>query len=259
MKIQNVRIALAASLLLSPLISQAGPCDARFTFDGNLADAEGNVEAGQMITSEREIVKPVFVDGHSGQALSLDGTAAMRVMHDLHYDACPQVTLSAWINISAKTPSRTQFLLSTGNGSGPGIRVAGTSLAINGPANGLLQQRAVRPGAGWQFVAAVYDFDNETFALYLGNRKADITSMTGRRVDWEDAFWVGAFNDSLTGAATEILFDDVRIVGSALNYDQVSQLKLNEYQPTQAPSSGDGPARASMTVGRAPEGGADFE
>jgi hypothetical protein len=235
MNIQNLSIALAASLFLSPVISFAGPCDARFAFDGNLADSEGNVDAGQMITKEGDIVKPVFVEGRSGQALSLDGTSAMRVLLDLHYDACPQVTLSAWINISSATPSRTQFLLSTGSGSGPGIRVAGTSLAINGPANGLLQQRAVRPGAGWQFVAAVYDFDNETFALYRGNRKAEVTPMSGRRVEWEDAFWVGAMNDSMTGAATGILFDDVRIVGSALTYDQVSQLKLNEFELTQVP------------------------
>jgi hypothetical protein len=211
--------------LLVPAISTAGPCDAFFKFDGNLSDSTGNIEDGVVITAGGKPGKPVFVEGRSGQALSLDGTYAMRASLDLHYNVCPQVTIMAWININGDTPPRTQTILSTGTGSGPGIRVSGTMLAINGTNNGIMQRQAVRPNGGWQFVAASYDFDTNAYRMFWGNRNSEPQKMAGLRYEWEDAFWVGALHDSLNGAASGMLVDEVRIIGSALSPEQILALK----------------------------------
>jgi hypothetical protein len=222
-----IRLSLLTfcAALLGPAISTAGPCDALFKFDGNLSDSIGNTENGVMIAAGGAPAKPVFVEGRSGQALRLDGTSSMRVSHDLHYDVCPQVTIMAWINIGSDSPRRTQSILSTGYGSGPGIRFAGTNLSINGTGNGMMQQQAVRPNGGWQFVAASYDFDTSSYTLYWGNRNSKPQVMGGKRAEWENAFWVGALNDSLSGVASGILVDDVRIVGRSLSQEQILALK----------------------------------
>ena len=54
----------------------AGPCDAQFSFDGNLSDGGGNGYDGQMVNSQSDEVDPQWVEGRWGQALQLGGDAA---------------------------------------------------------------------------------------------------------------------------------------------------------------------------------------
>lgn len=102
----------------------AQSCEAYFPFDGSLADASGNGFDGRMIGQDVAAATPRFVEGRSGQALALDGTSAMRVLMDLHYEGCPQVSFTAWIRFDGPLPRGNQVILATG-GSGPGLRAAG--------------------------------------------------------------------------------------------------------------------------------------
>ena len=211
----------------------AGPCDAEFRFDGNLADTTGSQQPGVMFTKDGSAAQPVFVAGRSGQALSLDGSSAMRALIDLHKDVCPQITIAAWINIGASSPNRTQNILSTGSGSGPGIRVSGTNLSINGPANGLLKTNVIRPNSGWQFVAGVYDYAAGSYTMHWGYRSSEPGKLNVD-YEWENAFWVGAWNDTMSGAATGILIDDVKVFGRALSKGELEALQSAAVAQAQA-------------------------
>jgi hypothetical protein len=135
-------------MLVSWAVSaNAGPCDAYFTFDDTLADASGNGYDGEMIVAKGTSSRPVFVEGKFGRALMLDGSAAMRALLDLHYDACPTVTISAWIQVSRTASDDTMHVISTGGGSGPGLNVSGTYLNLLGTENGIGQPQALRKGA----------------------------------------------------------------------------------------------------------------
>lgn len=212
-------------LLLTPIYAFAGPCDAGFNFDGNLNDVSGNAQIGEIVGKGGIPGQPVYVDGRHGKALRFDGTTAMRISTDIHYDACPRITMTAWVNIDGASSTRNQTILSTGNGSSPGLRVAGTNLAMSGPGNGIHQQRGIRLNGGWQFVAAVYDFENDTYTLHWGGRNSKPQSMRGLRYEPDSAIWVGAFNDNLASAATEVSIDDVRIIGRALSPEEINQLR----------------------------------
>lgn len=231
-------IPVLAAVILSPSMVWAGPCDATFNFDGNLLDSSGNGNDGTMIGKGGVPAKPVFVEGRSGQALRFDGTSAMRAPLDLYIKNCPQVTISAWVKIDADSPKTTQFLLSTGSGSGPGIRISGTGLSLHGPANGLFKGNAIRPNSGWRFVAGVYDYEageTGTFALHWRDRPLEPVSMSSNVREWEDMLWVGAMNDSLSPAAKGIVIDDVRIEGRVLGYKDLRSLRTQI--PAQAPGT----------------------
>jgi len=199
----------------------AGPCDAYYTFDGTLADAGGNGYDGTMIGKGGTLARPEFAAGRTGQALRLGGTAAMRAFVDLHPDFCPQVTFTAWISPDGSGPRATQSIFSTGSGHGPGLRISGGTLTLNGPANGLGQSNAVRGNAGWQFVAGVYDYANRSYTLYWGKRSVTKPLPDDLR-EPEEAIWVGAFNDTLSSPAAGIVIDDLRIVGRALGKDELA-------------------------------------
>jgi hypothetical protein len=146
------------------------------------------------------------------------------------------VTVTAWIQVTGAERKGTQELISTGSGSGPGIRVSGTNLVLKGSANGIIRRDAIRPNAGWMFVAGVYDYANGTYTLYSRNRGVDKKMGTSRKPA-EEAIWVGAFNDGLANAATNIVIDDVRTYGRLLSKDDFRSLQagggtLNALAPT---------------------------
>lgn len=244
------RIAVTLIAALAPFAAQAQQCDAHFAFDGNLSDSSGNGYDGTMIGKDGTSATPIFVQGKTGQALQLDGTSAMRAFVDLNYESCPQVTIAAWINFGANLSSITQQILSTGAGTGPGFRSASTNLVLNGTANGLMQQNAIRPNGGWMFVVGVYDYGAGTYKLYWRNRNVETPLGKNRRMP-EEALWIGALNDSLSNAASGIVIDDVQILGRALSADEVRQLQIGETEKNlaatqpQQPLSGTLPAPAS--------------
>ncbi|NGP54446.1 LamG domain-containing protein [Thioalkalivibrio sp. XN8] len=200
----------------------AQSCEAYFPFDGSLADASGNGFDGRMLGQDGAAATPRFVEGRSGQALAFDGTSAMRVLMDLHYEGCPQVSFTAWIRVDGPVQKGNQAVLATG-GSGPGLRMGGPNLILNGTANGLAARGVVSGDSGWMFVAGVYDYDNNTYSLHWRNRSIEGTLSEHRRPP-EDALWVGAMNDRLTDAAS-ILLDDLRLIGRALGVEELAALR----------------------------------
>ena len=223
MKIVNTAIV---STLLASAPALAGPCDAYFTFDGNLQDSGGNGYHGVTINTEGGggAGKVSYVDGRFGQALKLDGTAAMRALMDLHYDACPQVTITAWVQFTGSEAKGAQYLVSTGGGSGPGVRLSGSTMVLNGTANGISRQKGIRPNAGWTFVAGVYDYAKKEYTLYVRAR-SDTKKLSDNVRPPEDSLWVGAFNDKGSYAAKEFLVDDLRIYGRALSAEDIATVR----------------------------------
>ena len=214
--------ATALFLTAVPIGAAAGPCDAYFNFDGTLADASGNGYDGEMIVKGGDLSTPVYTEGKFGRALMLDGNAAMRALLDLHYDACPQVTISAWIKVSRDAPG-SLHVLSTGGGSGPGLNVSGTGLNLLGTENGIYQPQAVRKGS-WMFVAGVYDYAAGTYELYGGSRSSIPGILSASRYEPQNAFWVGTVHDDWGVFARGVAIDDLRITGRKLDQPAVMAL-----------------------------------
>jgi hypothetical protein len=259
-----IQFAVILSAVLVPFAAQGQQCDAHFTFDGNLSDSSGNGYDGVMIGKDGVSATPVFVQGRAGQALQLDGTSAMRAFVDLQYESCPQVTIAAWIDFGSALQSGSQSILSTGSGTGPGLRSSSDSLVLNGTANGLIQHKAIRPNGGWMFVVGVYDYAVGTYKLYWRNRNAE-TALSEHRRTPEEALWIGAFNDSLANPASGIVIDDVKIFGRALSADEVRALQVGELEESLAAtqsrqsSSGALPAGAPGTTGLFDQSGSSNE
>ena len=236
-------------LFALPIVAIAGPCDAYFSFDGDLQDSGGNRYHGLMVGKGSTLATPQFVQGRVGQALQLDGTSAMRSFIDLNFDTCPQVTVTAWIQVLGTGVKGTQYIFSTGSGSGPGIRVSGTNLSLSGSANGIIQRNAIRANAGWMFVAGVYDYTKGTYTLYSRNVDRGIDKKMGDGLKPpEEAIWVGAFNDSMSNPAVGLLIDDLRIHGQALGAEELRAVKENTATTpgSQTPAATTAPATTSL-------------
>lgn len=203
----------------------AGPCDAHFTFDGNLQDSGSNGYHGLMIGEDGALATAQFAEGKYGQALQLDGTSAMRSFIDLHYETCPQVAFTAWIQSTDDERTGVQYIVSTGGGRWLGVHTLGTSVVLNGPANGINRSGVLRANAGWIFVAGVYDYETKSFTLYIRNR--GVTKKLGNLRNPEEALWIGAFNDGMANPANGILIDDLRIYGQTLSADEISAIQAN--------------------------------
>lgn len=221
---QKWLIALTLSMLVaSDALAQS--CDAHFTFDGNLSDSSGNGYDGQMIGKDGAPATPSFVPGRSGQALQFDGASTMKAFVDLHQDNCPHVTITAWIKTTDAFGAGAMDIFSTGIGLGPGIRSSGSALQLRGPANGIRQQGALEVNGGWQFVAGVYDFENKVYKLHWGGRHTALKNLRDTHPPPRQAIWVGAFNDSLSGAAAGLVVDELRIYGHAFGNAEIQDLR----------------------------------
>jgi hypothetical protein len=227
-------------------VTAAGPCDAYYTFDRTLADSSGNGYDGEMLDEASGPAKPVFTAGKFGEALVLDGKGAMRSLLDLNYEACPRLTVSAWIRVDRDAPNDTMHLLSSGRGSGPGLRISGTMLALNGTENGLPRWDAVRRGSSWTFVAGVYDYEAGSYTLYWQGRHAT-ESLSEYRNPPDSAFWVGVWFDDYGGLARGVAIDDLRITGTAYTPEQVAALRSGSL-PTRLVAAGSTPTGASAEL-----------
>ena len=237
------RIALVA-ILASLAATQAPgawaqPCEAYYPFDGSLADASGNGFDGRMIGKDGAAATPRFVEGRSGQALAFDGTAAMRAFLDLNYENCSQVSFTAWVRFDGPVLPGNQEILATG-GSGPGLRATGSNLTLNGTENGIGVRNAVHADSGWMFVAGVYDYAGNTYTLHWRNRNVEGTLSEHRRLP-EVAIWVGAMDDNLTHPASNIVIDELRIIGRALDVEELRAVQAGgPSAATSAATSGSG-------------------
>jgi hypothetical protein len=217
---RSILVCTAALTLLFPWHALAQSCDAWFPFDDNLADASGNGNHGLLITKESEPGAATFSPGKIGRALHLTAGNAMRAFIDLHYDFCPQVTVTAWFRLESVGINENQYIISTGGGSGPGLRVQKFRLAMNGTGNGISQNDAIRDGNTWFFLAGVYDYAAGTYRLHWRNRVVEGELSEHRRPP-EDSFWVGTYNDSMSYTAQSLYIDDLRIHGKALTGDEL--------------------------------------
>ncbi|HKL62900.1 MAG TPA: LamG-like jellyroll fold domain-containing protein [Woeseiaceae bacterium] len=230
---------LYALLLLTGFSVQAlaGPCDAYYRFDGNLSDEGGNGNAGQMIGPEGATATPQFVEGRSGQALKLDGSAAMRAFVDLNRDRCPQMTVTAWIKIQ---PLASQTILGTGGGAW--LWASGSVLGVRTAGKDLRVQDAIYANGGWMFVAAVWDHKSGTHRLHWHGRHAEAAIGT-RTKQAKPAIWLGANNDSLHHRAKDLVIDEMRIIGSALDVERIMAMRdapagAGQSQPAMAAAAG---------------------
>ena len=223
---RKIRLRFAALAFLfatMPALAQA-QCDAWFPFDGNLSDASGNGYDGTMIGKGGVPALAQFSTGVVGQALQVDGRSAMRAYIDLNPDACPQVTITAWIRVESNDVNSSQFLISTGAGNGPGLRSSGTIAVLTGNGNGLMQRDALRDGRAWFFFAGVYDYAANTYRFHWRDRIVEGQLAESRRPP-DDALWVGAFNDQLHHAFKNAYVDELRITGRTLTPGELARMR----------------------------------
>jgi len=226
---RNHAVLLAGLLLACGTSSpaSAGPCDAYYHFDGDLADASGSGHDGQMVGANGVPATPQFVAGRYGQALRLDGSAAMRVFIDLAYEACPQVTVAAWVNIEPQ-PSQMFF------GASHGLHIMASNDQINLRADGndIVARDAVYANGGWMYIAGAWDAETRHASFHWRGREVDgDMGNSGRKTP--PAIFFGALNDALHFPAKQMIIDEVRIVGRALDAQQLAEL-----QQSTAPNAG---------------------
>lgn len=225
-KMRSILVRTAVLTLLFPAYALAQSCDAWFPFDDNLADASGNGFHGLLIAKEGEPGAPQFTEGKIGRALHITGGNAMRAFIDLHYDFCPQLTVTAWFRLESVGTNDNQYIISTGGGSGPGLRAQKSMLAMSGTGNGIYQSDAIRDGDAWFFLAGVYDYAAGTYRLHWRNRVVEGKLSENRRPP-EDSFWVGTFNDRMSYTAQSLYIDDLRIHGKALTAEELRAVAAN--------------------------------
>jgi hypothetical protein len=216
---------IGACVVALPATAMAGPCDAHFTFDGDLSDASGG-QSAQFV--DRDGVTPsgpgAFVPGRFGQALRLDGETIGLSPLDLQTETCPQVTVTAWIKLES-VPAGYNNLFSTGYGRGPRMAVAGYNLSAWGGSNEIRASGAVRPGI-WIFVAGVWDYTAGTHRLYWRDRSLEEPLGDNPRPPQEGT-WIGAYayGTNMQGIASGILIDELRFHGRALSDDEIRAIQ----------------------------------
>ncbi len=212
-------LAALLCLALVPAAAIAGPCDAHYRFDGDLVDSSGNGNDGQMLTKEGALGRPDFVAGHSGQALKLDGTKAMRAFLDLSYRKCPQVTFTAWVNVE---PAPNQMIF--GMSSAQYVMASNSTLIARAGGKDTSARNAVMSNAGWLFIAASWDAQTKKVTLHWRGRSIDGVIGDSQR-EADPSIWLGALDSRLAFAARQLVIDDVRIVGEVLDHERIMALQ----------------------------------
>ncbi len=221
----NFRIHLfiaGVCAVLLPTGALAGPCDAYYPFDGNVADAGPNAYDGLLIAKggEPAIGREAFSEGKYGQALRLTGDTAVRVPVDLDPATCPEGTITAWVKFEDSPSTGYQYLVSSGRGNGPSLARVGQHLDLTGGGTRLQEKGALRAGQ-WMFIAGTWDQPNKGMGLVWRNRTTE-RSMTGKGIYSLDAdIWIGADDDNMRWPVVAGLIDEVRIYGRQLNLDEI--------------------------------------
>lgn len=224
-----VRTSIAAGRLLLIALFCAGAaqaqsiCDAIYSFDGNLADSSGNGYDGSAFGREGQPATPTFGEGISGQALLFDGATGISTSLDLHFDNCPQVTITGWLRLNTQEPSGASYIMSAGAYGPHGASLFGRTMVLRGRGNGLQIKDAMRDERAWFFFAGIYDFDAGTFKLRFRNRTVE-ANLAERRREPEGETFFGVRDARLTSPATDIYLDEVRIVSRALSDEEIGRI-----------------------------------
>lgn len=236
----RIRVLHALAIVLGAVSvtdAAAARCDAYFPFDGSLADRSGNGYDGLMISQEGNPGAPRFVEGRFGEALHVTGGSAMRAFLDLHYDACPQFTITAWFQLPSVGHDGSQYIVSTGSRGGtPAIRVDGRTLRLSGQGNGMMQRDAIRDGNSWFFVAATFDYPAQTYKLYWRNRSQE-GRLSESPYEPEDSLWIGTRDDKMYGTAQSLYVDELRVFGRVLELDEIRRVSMNRESTSTEPAA----------------------
>ncbi len=198
-------------------------CNATYKFDGNLADSSGNGYDGAAFGKNDEPAAPQFGEGISGQAIRFDGRTGVYTDLDLHFDICPQVTVTGWIRLDTQEPNGTHYIFSVGDRSPLGISLYNGSVVLHGRGGGLQSKNSLRDRRVWFFFAGVYDFDAKTLRLRFRNRTVEGTLPESPREPAGQTFF-GARDERLTSPANDIYLDEVKIFGRLLSDDEISRI-----------------------------------
>ncbi|HNP62309.1 MAG TPA: hypothetical protein PKH39_00155 [Woeseiaceae bacterium] len=214
---------ISALLFLANVAHAQSACDANYKFDGDLSDASGNGHSGTAFGRENQPALPQFGEGISGQALLLDGTTGIYTDLDLHFDVCPQVTVTGWLRLNTNEPKGTGYIFSVGANGPHGIYAWNRSIVLRGSGNGLRIDDAMRDQQAWFFFAGVYDFAAGTYRLRFRNRTIAGKLPVGPRKPESETFF-GARDDRLTAPARDIYLDEVQIFGRILSEDEIGRV-----------------------------------
>ena len=246
MRFRTLLLPATLALVLFSGTAHAGPCDAHFTFDGNLSDASGNGYDGRLIgKGGGAATDPAsYGEGRNGQALLLSGVYAVRAPVDLSKEVCPQITVAAWVKMDDDPTKGTQDIFSSGR-NGPRFDRVGTHLEVRSGDQRELVSNGLR-GGRWEFIATVIDQEAGKMTVYWRQRsfERDMKPVGTKSPD----IWIGALDDDLRNPVLAGAIDDVRIYGQLLTADQIKQIQVgtprrpgstqipgDQFEPTQIP------------------------
>lgn len=216
----RLRHSFMALPLLLAAQAQAGPCDAYYRFEGNLSDSGPEGYHGQMVAEGNTTATPQFVEGASGKALKLDGSAAMRAMLDLSPDLCAAQTVVAWLKAGIH-PNQVVY----GNNGGNFLMISAETLSIRTAGRNLSARNAVFANAPWMFVAAVWDNEARTHRLHWNARHVEASFEGHEPRSGDAAIWIGALNDRLHSNAKDLVVDELQFIGRALTIDEINAMR----------------------------------
>ncbi len=194
---------------------------AQYAFDGSAIDSTGGT-AGTLVNG------PTFVTGHSGQALSVNGsTQYVTVPSNAAINPTNAITLSAWINatdwkgnrrILQKGTKDNQYRLLAEKG------VLKFDLKGVGAITAALPSSSTTHAASaWHMITATYDGTKMT--LYIDGAVVASAAFTGVIATTTDPLTIGTKNGSTTaGDFFNGYIDDVRIYNRSLSASEVAIL-----------------------------------
>jgi hypothetical protein len=225
---RRIIMMLLAVVVLAGAIAPAalaGPCDAYFRFDGDLSDSSGNGYDGQLVVSggAPATTAPRFFEGKFGQSLALDGEAAMFSPIALQKENCPQMTITAWV--LEHTDAAINYLVSTGEGGGPGLAVGTYQLSAFAGSHEIRLDHAVRRGI-WIFVAGTWDYEAGVHRIHWRHRWEE-AEFPEEASSPEPGLWVGgrAYYSALHYLADGVAIDDLRVWGRVLTEEELRQVQ----------------------------------
>lgn len=217
--------------------SNTSRCAAHYRFDGNLEDSTGNDHDAIMVDLDRlPTGQPgEYTDGKRGSALHLTGDSVAVSTLDLHFEACPKITVTAWVMLKSE-PTQQMTVLSTGYGSGPRLAIAKSNMSAWGGVNEIRTRSRdwVPPVGEWLPVVATWDYEMGTHTLYIDGTPLKEGLGNYSREPQQD-LWIGAYayGSKLMNIASDILVDDLRVYDRILDATGISAALADELSVAQ--------------------------
>jgi hypothetical protein len=188
-------------------------------------DSSGNGNDGTLQNG------PIWVDGKYGRALSFGGSSTyVQVPDSSSLDVTAQVTVEAWVNLSAYVDSRTgvSHLVSRSDSSGGPLYVLATFAngKVNydtGPFTGYHSSVATLPLNSWTHLAMTYN--GASVYLYINGVLDSSYAQSGSIRTTSNWLAIGCkpypYNGSAAYAYTNGTIDDVMIYNRALTQEEI--------------------------------------